>query len=44
MWVIPLAYASDMDIEDLKILWKINVEVYCAAFFLMSHQKMNVSL
>ena len=33
MWVISLAYASDKDLEDLKILWKTNVEVRCAAFF-----------
>ena len=43
MWVISLAYASDKDIENLKILCKINVEVCCAAFFLMFHLKMNVS-
>ena len=27
MWVLSLAYASDEDMEDLKILWKTNVEV-----------------
>ena len=32
MWVISLAYASDKDMENLKILWKTNVEVCCAAF------------
>ena len=42
-WVIPLAYASDKDMEDLKILWKTNVEVCCAAFFVMFHRKMNFS-
>ena len=41
MWVISLAYASDKDMEDLKILWKTNVEVCCAAFFVMFHRKMN---
>ena len=43
MWVLSLAYASDKDMEDLKILWKNNVEVCCAAFFLMFHRKMNFS-
>ena len=43
MWVISLAYASDKDMEDLKILWKTNVEVCCAAFFVMFHRKMNFS-
>ena len=27
MWVISLAYASGKDMEDLKVLWKTNVEV-----------------
>ena len=43
MWVISLAYASNKDMEDLKILWKTNVEVCCAAFFLIFHRKMNFS-
>ena len=43
MWVISLVYASDKDMEDLNILWKTNVEVCCAAFFLMFHRKMNFS-
>ena len=43
MWVISLAYASDKDMEDLKILWKTNVEVCCAAFFVTFHRKMNFS-
>ena len=43
MWVISLACASDKDIKDLKILWKTNVEVCCAAFFVMFHRKMNFS-
>ena len=43
MWVISLAYASDKDMEDLEILWKTNVEVCCAAFFVMFHRKMNFS-
>ena len=43
MWVISLAYASDKDMEDLKILWKTNVEVCCAAFFVMFYRKMNFS-
>ena len=43
MWVISLAYASDKDMEDLKILWKTNVEGCCAAFFLMFHRKMILS-
>ena len=33
MWVLSLAYASNEDMEDLRILWKTNVEVFCAAFF-----------
>ena len=43
MWVISLAYANDKNMEDLTILWKNNVEVCCAAFFLMFHRKMNFS-
>ena len=43
MCVISLAYASDKDREELKILWKTNVEVCCAAFFVMFHRKMNFS-
>ena len=43
MWVISLAYASDKDTEDLKISWKTNVEVWCAALFLMFHRKINFS-
>ena len=43
VWVISLAYASNKDMEDLKILWKTNVEVCCAPFFLMFHRKMNFS-
>ena len=43
MWVISLAYASDKDMEDLKILRKTEVQVCCAAFFLMFHRKMNLS-
>ena len=44
MWVISLVFASDKDMEDLKILWKTNVEVCCDAFFVMFHRKMNFSL
>ena len=43
MWVISLPSASDKDMEDLKILWKTNVEVCCAAFFVRFHRKMNLS-
>ena len=43
MSVISPASASDKDMEDLKILWKTNVEVCCAAFFVMFHRKMNLS-
>ena len=43
IWMISLAYASDKDMEDLKILCKTNVEVCCAAFSMMFHRKMNVS-
>ena len=43
MWVISLAYASDKDMQDLKILWKTNLEVCCAAFFVMFHRKTNFS-
>ena len=41
--MISLAHASDKDMEDLKILSKTNVEVCCAAFFVMFHRKMNFS-
>ena len=30
MWVILLAFASDKDMEDLRILWETNVKVCCA--------------
>ena len=43
MWVTSLAYASDKDIKDPKILWKTNVEECCAAFLLMVHRRLNFS-
>ena len=43
MWVTSLAYARDKDMEDLKILSETNVEVCCAAFFVMFHRKMSFS-
>ena len=43
MCVISLAHASDKDMEDLEILWKTNVEVRCAAFFVTFHRKKNFS-
>ena len=43
MWVISPSYASNKDMEDLKILWKTKTEVCCAAFFVMFHRKMKFS-
>ena len=43
IWIVSLAYAIDKDMEDLKILWKTNVEVCCGAFFLIFYRKMNVA-
>ena len=43
MWVMTPAYARGKDMEDLKILWKTNVEVCCAAFFVVLHRNVNFS-
>ena len=43
MWVISLAYASDEDMEDLKILPKTNLEVCCAALFVIFHPNIKFS-